>query len=245
MKIRIVAVSPLRQNNIGYISRLMKNFGLSDLHVVKPRCRLDGKTAIRFSKHGHDVLEGAKLSNSIKEATKGYIKIGTTAIWHKSERSKLNVYELSEALDMIKKARYPKVAIVLGRDDTGLTKDELAMLDLNVFIPTHSTYSTLNISHALAIILYNLRSESGTIPRGIYAGKDQKRLLDVQLSMFVGRSGRIKKKVDVINTFGRVISRSNPTSAELKTISALFQIDNGKKEVQNPKKKKRRIPPKR
>ncbi len=241
MRVRIVVVSPLRQNNLGYIARLMGNFGLSDLCVVNPRCRIAGKTAVKFSKHSHDVLDGAKLFSSIKSATEGYASVGTTAIWHKSERSKLNVYELDKALEMLRKARHPRIAIVLGRDDTGLTKAELEMLDMNLFIPTHSRYTTLNIAHALAIILYNLRRRgSTTIPRSIYSGKRQRDLLAEQLSLFVGSSSRIRKKGDVIRTFNRVISRSNPTKAELRTMSALFSIDRNSGHGNPPKRRRGR-----
>ena len=57
--LKLVIVSPKYQMNIGYIARIAKNFGIEKLHIVKPRANINGKKAIMFSKHAHELLENA------------------------------------------------------------------------------------------------------------------------------------------------------------------------------------------
>lgn len=228
--IRIISLQPLRQNNLGYIARTMKNFGISNFYIVKPRCKPKGKDAIKFSKHGHDIIEGAKIVNTMEEATKGYFPIGTTAIWHKTERAKFNIMELDKAYRVVQTSNHKKIAIVLGRDDTGLTKEELELFDLSIYIPTPAKYTTLNISHALAIILYIFtKSEFIHIPENISASTTETELLLKQLTLFISSNTSIRKKKDVINTFSRVLKRANPTKAELRTISSIISIKDRKR----------------
>ncbi len=228
--IRIISIQPLRQNNLGYIARTMKNFGINNLYIVKPRCKPKGKDAIKFSKRGHDIIEKAKVVDTLEEAIKGYFAIGTTAIWHKTERAKFNILELNKAYKMVQTSNHKKVAIVLGRDDTGLTKEELELFDLSIFIPTPAKYTTLNISHALAIILYEFTKPKVVhIPEIISASSDDMQLLLKQLNLFISSNTSIRKKKDVINTFSRILRRSNPTKAELRTISSILSIKRRRK----------------
>ncbi len=228
--IRIVAMQPLRQNNIGYIARTMKNFGIGNLYIVKPRCRPKGMDAIKFSKHGHDIVSKAKVVGTIEEAIDGCVSIGTTAIWHKTERAKFNVLEVEGAFELIQRSGHKKIAIVLGRDDTGLTKEELELFDLSLFIPTPAKYTTLNISHALAIILYVFtKRETVHIPRDTHADSNEIRMLIKQLGLFIDENNSIRKKKTVMDTFSRIIRRANPTKEELKTVSSIISIRDRKR----------------
>lgn len=244
MRVRIVSVEPLHESNLGYIARVMANFGLYDLAVVRPRCDPRGEDAIKYSKHGHKVIERLRVFESIDRAVHGYLPIGTTAIWHKTERAKFNVLELSDAMRIISgRGRRGRIAIVLGRDDTGLTKEELELFSMNIFISTGSTYPTLNISHALGIILYKLRDVSnrgrgahiGEEFRQLYASDRDIALLKRQLELFVSSLGSVRERKGVVDTTIRLIMRSNPTKTELRTISAMFSIK-GRRERESRKR---------
>ena len=231
MTVRVVSVEPLHENNLGYIARVMANFGLSDLAVVNPRCDPRGMDAIKYSKHGHRVIERLRVFDSIESAVRGYLPIGTTALWHKTERAKFNVFELSDAIDIVSRNSHKRIAIVLGRDDSGLTKEELELFSINIFISTRSAYPTLNISHALAIILYELeRSRRGASKptgegfRQLYASGRDISLLRKQMALFVSSVGSVREREGVVDTTIRLIKRSNPTKAELRTISAMLSI---------------------
>lgn len=149
-KLRVVLVEPEYEQNIGYCARVMKNFGFSDLWVVKPETKI-GKEAIMYAKHAREVLERAKIVKSLKEATRGHLVVGTTAV----TPSGRDITRISIHPREIKNIK-ERIALLVGREGTGLSKEELRQCDIVVRIPTDKKYPTLNISHALAIILYEL-----------------------------------------------------------------------------------------
>ena len=219
--VKIVIVEPCYQINLGYMARVMKNFGIDRMHLVNPRVKYCGKEAIKFSKHAADILKNARTYRSIKEATKDCdIVLGTTGLWHKSDGSFFNVFSPKKALDLVAKGR--KVAILIGRDDTGLSKEELRACDASIFIPTSKEYPILNISHALAIILYQL-SDNGFEKQyplqHLYASKgSQEAVINLFSRNIEGRSD-IRDKESVLMAFKHIITRSNATKKELRAIS--------------------------
>ena len=83
--------------------------------------------------------------------------MGTTGLWSKTDRSFHNVYTLQSAGRILKNAgRSKRIVLLIGRDDTGLSKEELRECDATIFIGADKDYPVLNISHALAIMLYEL-----------------------------------------------------------------------------------------
>ncbi len=220
-KIRVVAVEPKYQQNLGYIARVMKNFGLSDLVLVNPRCNHKGGQAIRYSKHAKDVLVKAKVSKSLAAASKGFV-VGTTGMWRKADSSFYNISALSELRNKPAWKRNREITIVLGRDDIGLSKEELRECDALIFIGTNEEYPVLNISHSLAIMLYEF-----TMPEfaksydfnEFYADDNyQKRLIGL-FDAFIRNNASIRDKKAVSGAFRRVLKRSAPTKMEINAIA--------------------------
>jgi tRNA/rRNA methyltransferase len=158
MQLRVVLVEPEYQQNVGYCARTMANFGYDDLRIVKG-IKL-GMEAVKYSKHGVGLLKKAKKAKTLKAATRGCsVIIGTTAL-HGNGRDVLrNAITPREAACKLVDTD-AEVALLIGREGTGLTKREIEMCDFVVRIPTSKEYGTLNISHALAIILYEFRATS-------------------------------------------------------------------------------------
>ncbi len=230
--IKVVLVEPLYQINLGYIARAMGNFGIGDLSLVNPRCNHNGKEAIKYSKHAFPILKKAKVCKSIDDAVKGStIVVGTTGLWHKSNASFFNVYTLSKA----KKAlRSGKIALLIGRDDTGLTKEELQKCDLTIFIPADKGYPILNISHALAIILYELRKEeleNDTDFSRAYAGEEQIKGMSALFWRSIKNRTDIRDKKAVMFAFDHVARRSMITKKEINAISIALSKGGKKKSV--------------
>lgn len=151
-EIAVVLVEPEYGLNIGYVARTMKNFGVRELYIVG-RTTLP-PSAFRFCSHARDILENVQFVKDFGEIVKKFdFVIGTTA---RTAIRSANVIRKAitpeEALKYLNK--FGKVALVLGRDTTGLRNEELALCDIVVNIPTGTEYPTLNISHALAILLY-------------------------------------------------------------------------------------------
>lgn len=156
--ISVVLIEPKTQGNIGFIARAMKNFGLKDLVLINPKCDLK-KEALRFAKHASEIVKKAKIKK------KSYLKefdylIGTTAIvstGYNIPRSPLTPPQLAEKLSKLKKT---KIALIFGRESSGLNNKEIQMCDFIVTIPASPKYATMNISHSAAIIFYELFNKS-------------------------------------------------------------------------------------
>ncbi|MGC8628986.1 MAG: RNA methyltransferase [Candidatus Micrarchaeia archaeon] len=163
MKIRLIIQEPKYQLNVGYIARVAKNFGIEKLYFIKPRANIRGKKAITFAKHAASMLKEAKIYQTIDEAVKGcLLVVGTTGIWNKAKAGYKNAVLLDEAVARIRQKCKGacEIAIIIGRDDIGMKKEELEKCDMIVFIPTNPRYPVLNISHALAVLLYELTKAS-------------------------------------------------------------------------------------
>lgn len=220
MEIEVAVMEPKYQINLGYIARVSKNFGVRKLFLVNPRCRHTGKQAIKYSKHARELLQKARICNSISDLDHGFI-IGTTGIWHKTGESFYNVYTLEEAGKMALRAGTSgrKVTVLLGRDDTGLTKSELRECDATISLETNKEYPILNISHALAIILYCLSVRNAghkVSTRGLHL---EYRNISTLFKRMVDANPRIKDKASVRMAFQHVIRRASPTLKELNALS--------------------------
>ncbi|MGC8651833.1 MAG: RNA methyltransferase [Candidatus Micrarchaeia archaeon] len=221
--ISIALVEPLYQVNIGHIARVMKNFCVKNLYLVKPRCNYLGAKAIMYSKHAHDVLEHAKKVGSISEAariSRSNLVVGTTGIWRKSERSLYNIYTPSAFVKSHKGAK--RMLLVLGRDDTGLTKKELEECDAVVAIAANPAYPVLNISHALAILLYEFTGKDMSPEYSIermLASESTKESIYMLFKKLVYSNKRIRNKKAVLMAFRHMLNRSLPREKELRALA--------------------------
>ncbi|WP_245747989.1 RNA methyltransferase [Methanolobus profundi] len=165
MDLRVVLVEPLYQGNVGSVTRAMKNFGFSDLILVNP-CKLEGE-ARAMSSHARDLLESARKVSSLEEAIEDCsIVIGTTGIAGSRFDLHLRVpgYTPGEMKDRLSGID-GKVAVLFGREDNGFTKEELKKCDMIMTIPTSDVYPVMNLSHAVAVVLYEFSSiVSGDTP---------------------------------------------------------------------------------
>ena len=153
--IRIVLVNTTHPGNIGAAARAMKNMGLKKLYLVKPRT-WPAEEAVWRSGHAADVLENAVVTETLDEALEGSgFVIGTSARERAIPWPLLNPRETS--YKVIEEAQHHDVAIVFGREDRGLTNDELRKCHLHLNIPTNDEYSSLNLAQAVQVVAYECR----------------------------------------------------------------------------------------
>src|SRR5919199_6767187 len=171
MAVAVALIEPKYPINVGHIARLMKNFGFEGLYFVRPH--FNRAEAIKYSTHGKDVLVTAKTVTLGQLRKKFDILIGTTAI---RSTSKLNILRESinaeQAANIIHTASTKDFCILLGRESSGLKNEELEMCDLIVTIDTKTEYRTMNVAHALAILLYEIAKLKSELP----AKKSKKRV---------------------------------------------------------------------
>jgi tRNA/rRNA methyltransferase len=221
MKLRVVSVQPLYQINVGYIARVAANFGVTKLYFVRPRCKILGKKAIMYSKHGRRLLESATVCSSVSKAISGSVAVATTAEKHKSSQSFFNTASLEEIGESLHSNGANTISIVLGRDDTGLTKEEIAECDYTLSLDTGSRYKALNISHSLAVILYFLTRNPSNEMEKHASAKELERLF-LLFSATVGSMDHVRNKKGVARVFERVLRRANLSSEEVAALSAAF-----------------------
>ncbi len=219
-ELRIVIVEPMYQINMGYIARVSKNFGVRELSLVRPRCNYRGKDAIKYSKHARDLLTNARVFRSISQATKGTFVVGTTALWRKTGEGFHNVYAVDKLAGMVRRNKIGSVSLLIGRDDTGLTKEELADCDASIFIEASEEYPSLNISHALGIMLFALSPLlKRTSMNRIEARPEELGRIKRLFSMLISKRKDIRDKKAVAMAFSHIVDRSNPTSKEIGALA--------------------------
>ncbi|MGS2716740.1 tRNA (cytosine(32)/uridine(32)-2'-O)-methyltransferase TrmJ [Eionea flava] len=153
--VRIVLVNTSHPGNIGGVARAMKNMGLTELYLVSPRDYPSDKALWRAS-NATDVLESAKVVETLDDAIADCgLVIGTSA---RSRRIPWPLVTPRECADRSyhEAATHP-VAIVFGREDRGLTNEELHKCNYHVHIPSNPDYSSLNLAAAVQVVAYELR----------------------------------------------------------------------------------------
>ena len=158
--IRIVLIQTSHPGNIGSAARAMKTMGLSDLCLVKPKHFPDPQASI-MSSNADDILQTATLVNDLQQAVADcHIVIGTSAR-HQRTLS-WNTFNPRHCGEFVGEnlAKNKKIALVFGRERTGLSNEELSICHHLVHIPTNPDYSSLNIASAVQILSYECRMGS-------------------------------------------------------------------------------------
>ncbi len=150
--IKIVLVNTSHPGNIGAAARAMKNMGFSKLALVEPNGFPSAECTARAS-GADEILKNATLHATLAEAIADcHLVMGTSARERKLAIENLDPRQAAEKLletDV-------EIALVFGRERTGLTNDELAMCHYHVHIPTVKDFSSLNLSQAVQVLCYEL-----------------------------------------------------------------------------------------
>lgn len=153
--IRIVLVNTTHPGNIGGAARAMKNMGLARLYLVAPK-EFPSDKAIWRSAGATDVLDNAVIVDTLDEAIAGCsLVVGTSARERRIPWPLLDPRECGESV--YSEANEHEVALVFGREDRGLTNDELHKCTYHVHIPANPDYSSLNLATAVQVIAYEVR----------------------------------------------------------------------------------------
>ena len=153
--VRIVLVGTTHPGNIGATARAMKNMGLRQLVLVAPKSFPDEEATARAS-GAEDVLQQAQVVDRLADALQGCVWVaGTSARSRALEKSVLTPRNLSPVL--LDRVAQGPVALVFGRERTGLSNEELDLCHVHVQIPTAPDYASLNLGAAVQLLAYELR----------------------------------------------------------------------------------------
>jgi TrmH family RNA methyltransferase len=154
--VSVTLVEPEYPINVGYVARLLMNFGMSRLCLIEPK--VDLRVAGVYASHGAELIRKAERTNFTRLRKSHDLLVATTAIRAVKRANVVRtVTPLEEAAKYVGAAS--SASLVFGRDTTGLTNEELSMCDIVTTVDTGTHYRTLNVSHAAAIILHFLSTE--------------------------------------------------------------------------------------
>ena len=153
--VQIVLVETSHPGNIGSVARAMKNMGLANLSLINPK-KFPHQDATALAGNATDVLDNAKIFSSIQEAVNtSKVIYATSARERTIEWPTLTANDAaSEIQELV--ANEIEVSILFGREDRGLTNDELQLANKHLIIPAHPDYPVLNIAMSTQVVCYEL-----------------------------------------------------------------------------------------
>jgi tRNA/rRNA methyltransferase len=229
-RVDLVLVRPKEDGNVGAVARLARNFGAHRLVLVAPRARV-GQEARRRAMGGLALLASAtrvpSLDRALEEAD---LVVGTTDLSLGRSNSYLRRSVSPERLAEIVRSSVGTIAVVFGPEDNGLSREELARCDLLVHVPARREFPTLNLSHAVSVVLYAAHRVRGTsdpestpAPELIELNGPEKDLFLERLGVLAARSGYpAHKRRGLILQFRRLLGRATPSEAEYRMMLGLL-----------------------
>lgn len=235
MKIYTVFVEPKTPGNIGFLARTMKNFGLNNLVLINP-CRLD-ESAYYQAVHAKELVQNAQVYGSIDEFVKDeaittvVATTGTAGGSYNIPRIPITPDELGDKI-----SSGGNVALVFGREGEGLSNEELELCDVLVTIPTSDEYPIMNISHAAAIVFYEIFKQTKDYPiddMDIADFEDKQVIMELcnEIISQLEYPDHKRRNVEIITK--RIIGRAFIAGREAKTLrGTLNRINNRIKETE-------------
>ena len=151
----IILVKPQLGQNIGSVARVMKNLNFKNLRIVNPRDGWPNEDVISTAAGADDIVKSTKVFGSVSEASKDLNYLFASS----ARKRDLNIKTLNLvniiSLNKIKFSRNDfKFGILFGCESSGLSNEDLITANQLIYIPSNSEFSSLNISHAVALICW-------------------------------------------------------------------------------------------
>lgn len=228
--VRIVLVNTSDCRNIGSAARAMKTMGLKNLFLVNP-IELPNGQAQALSAGASDVLAGAKVVNTLEEAIEDCgLVVGTSARSRTLPWPMLDPRGCGEKL-IDEAANFP-VALVFGRESSGLTNEELQLCHFHVQIPANPEYSSLNLAMAVQTLSYEIRMNFLAKEAEKFALKDETEypLVEETERMFEHFEQALKATGFIVPShpglvmtkLRRLINRARPDNKEVKMLRGML-----------------------
>jgi len=153
-KFGFILVKPQLGENIGACARSMKNFGFTKLHIVSPKISFPNHKAKATSVGAYDIINKTKVFSNTKEAIRNF----DTVISLSARRRDINKKHISlnYFVKLLKKKKNFNLGLMFGPEASGLSNNDLSYSNYVLQIPTTSKFKSLNLSHSLTIICYEI-----------------------------------------------------------------------------------------
>lgn len=157
-QLSVVLVAPQGPLNVGSTCRTMMNFGFSDLRLVNPCKEYQGLEARKMALSAQPMLKKAKVFDSLEDALADcHLAFGTTRRFGKYRNNFFTPDVAGKKIAGLDDS--VRCALVLGREDNGLSTEELSLCQHFITIPTEDAFASMNLSHALTLFLYEIAKD--------------------------------------------------------------------------------------
>jgi len=147
-------VKPQLGENIGACARSMKNFGFQKLQIVNPKINFPNHKAKATSVGAFDIINKAKVFNEVENAIKPYDLIISLSA-RRRDINKKHI-SLNEFINVINKKKNSNFGLMFGPEASGLSNQDLSFSNYILQIPTSLKFKSLNLSHSVTIICYEI-----------------------------------------------------------------------------------------
>ena len=225
----IILVEPQGPINIGSVCRVMMNFGFTRLRLVNPTKHYRSLLAKKMALTAFSVLENAPIFDDLSSALLDiHIAFGTTRRFGKYRENFFTPADAAQKLNLTHTET--SCALVLGPEDTGLETKDLDLCQHFITIPTHDGYPSMNLSHALSVLLYEVSLKADPIPKNLAprprkpaTGDEIEHMFGHMIESLVNIDFLDKQNPDhILRTFRRIFGVAELTSRDVKIVEGLM-----------------------
>ena len=228
-KFGFILVKPQLGENIGACARSMKNFGFNKLHIVEPKINFPNEKAKATSVGAFDIINKAKVYNNIEDAISKFNLIISLS----ARRRDINKKHISlQAFQkIIKKKKNINIGLMFGPEASGLSNKDLSFSNYVLHIPTSTKFKSLNLSHSLTIICYEIFKLINKKSININSSKlklSTKSKISFVLKHLVNLLDKkdffipIEKKHSMLLNINNLIYRLEPNDKELRILASII-----------------------
>ncbi|NJK86505.1 MAG: tRNA/rRNA methyltransferase [Bacteroidales bacterium] len=227
-EIVFILVEPAVPGNIGASARAMKTMGYNDLRLINPADHLN-EDARKLAHGSHEVLFNAKIFSNLEKALEDIdFVVGTSA---KHRKVKFDYFPIVEIPSLIlsKSNLIQKAALIFGREESGLTNEEMALCDVMAYIPMLTTYPSLNLSQAVMLSAYEMSRAFESKPKIIEEDitENSFKIIRAKTEEMLNKMGVKENQV----LYGRIMERIRLlTKDDLNLIHSIHKYFIGEKE---------------
>ncbi len=227
--VAIVLIEPKGAANIGSVCRAMRNFGFSDLRLVKPRTDHLSGEARNMAVKAEEVLEAATVHDDLAAAVADCrLVIGTTRRFGKYREEFLHPDEAGRMVAQLPGGS--RAALVFGREDKGLSTAELDYCQRFLTIPVTEDHPSMNLAQAVCLCLYETARSLAAVPETT-PGSGEPPAASLDLEEMYGHMERTLLEIGFLNpqnpthlmrAFRRMLNRQGLTGREVRIVRGML-----------------------
>ena len=228
-KFGFILVKPQLGENIGACARSMKNFGFNKLHIVEPKINFPNHKAKATSVGAYDIINKAKVFNNIENAINSFnLVVSLSARRRDINKKHLSIEDFKK---IIIKRRNLNIGLMFGPEASGLSNKDLSFSNYILQIPTSTKFKSLNLSHSLTIICYEIfmlinkkKIMKNTSNLKISSKSNISSILKHLVSLLDKKDFfiPIEKKYSMLLNINNLIYRLEPNDKELRILASII-----------------------